>query len=92
MTLTLDSQQTIRETFSLAEVPKRAYYMGLAGVVPYAATAIGTVYCATEINHAADFGTGYLMSEQTAEQLLHIIEPLQVGYGAVVSFTTSWHF
>ena len=69
----------------MAEVPTRAYYMGLAGVVPYAATAMGTVYCAWEINHSADYGTGFLISEHTAEQLLHIIEPLQIGYGAVVS-------
>ena len=59
--------------------------MGLAGVIPYAATALGTVYCTFEINSAADYGTGYFMTEKSAEHLLHLIEPLQVGYGAVVS-------
>lgn len=59
--------------------------MGLAGVVPYAATALSTVYCAWEINHASETGSGLFMSEKTAEALLHIVEPLQVGYGAVVS-------
>ena len=28
---------------------------------------------------------GFLMSEKTAELLLHILEPLQIGYGATVS-------
>ena len=59
--------------------------MGMAGVLPYMATSLSTVYCAWEINHAAETGAGFLMSERTAELLLHIIEPLQVGYGAVVS-------
>lgn len=78
-------QKTIRDTFSLEEVPRQAYYMGMAGVLPYMATSLSTVYCAYEINHAAEFGTGYLMSEKYAEALLHVIEPVQVGYGAVVS-------
>lgn len=78
-------KQTIRETFSLEDVPKQAYYMGLAGVLPYAATSMATVYCAFEINRASDHGTGIFLSEKSAEALLHIVEPLQVGYGAVVS-------
>jgi hypothetical protein len=69
----------------LKDVPKQAYYMGLAGVLPYAATAATTVFSAFEIQHAAEHGTGIFLSEQTAEALLHIVEPLQVGYGAVVS-------
>ena len=69
----------------MQDVPTRAYYMGLAGVVPYAATALSTVYCSWEINHAAETGSGLFLSERTAELLLHVIEPIQVGYGAVVS-------
>lgn len=57
----------------------------MAGVIPYAVTALSTVYCSWEISHAADTGTGFLIDERTAEMLLHIIEPIQVGYGAVVS-------
>ena len=78
-------KQTIRDTFSLQDVPKQAYYMGLAGVLPYAATAVSTVYCSWELNHAAHTGAGFILDERTAEVLLHIIEPLQIGYGAVVS-------
>ncbi len=58
--------------------------MGMAGVLPYGATALTTVYCAYEINHAAEAGNGLFLDEKSAEALLHIVEPLQVGYGAVV--------
>lgn len=68
----------------MKEVPREAYYVGMAGVLPYLATSLSTVYCAWEINHAAVTGTGFLMSEKTAELALHVIEPLQVGYGATV--------
>lgn len=54
--------------------------MGLAGVVPYAVTSLTTLYLAWDVNHY-----GLLVSDQTAELLLHIIEPIQIGYGAVVS-------
>lgn len=59
----------------------------MAGVLPYLATSAATVYCAFEMNHAAKTGAGWLLSEATAEGFLHILEPLQVGYGAVVG---SW--
>lgn len=78
-------QKTIRDTFSLEGVPREAYYVGMAGVLPYLATSLSTVYCAWEINHSAEYGTGFLMSDKTAELALHVIEPLQIGYGAVVS-------
>ncbi|KAI7156164.1 hypothetical protein KC349_g6452 [Hortaea werneckii] len=84
---------TIRETFSLKGVPKEAYYVGMAGVIPYAATSLSTVYCAWEINRAAATGAGFLMSERTAELALHAIEPLQIGYGAVIiSFLGAIHW
>lgn len=44
------------------------------------------MFLASEINSASANGTGILLSGDTAELLLHLIEPLQVGYGAVVSF------
>jgi hypothetical protein len=46
---------------------------------------LATVGCAYEINHA-NAGYGYVLDAHTAETLLHILEPLQIGYGAVVSF------
>ena len=57
----------------------------MAGVLPYLATSLSTVYLAWDINHATSDGQGFLLSGPTAELLLHIVEPLQVGYGAVVS-------
>ncbi len=59
-------------------------YMGLAGVLPYLATSISTVVLSFDIQYAAHHGTGVLLDGATAEQLLHIIEPLQLGYGATV--------
>ena len=69
-------------------MPREAYYVGMAGVLPYLGTSLSTVYCAWEINHAATTGTGFFLSEKTAELALHVIEPLQIGYGAVVSRTS----
>ena len=72
----------------MQDVPKEALYIGMAGVLPYLATSLSTVYLAWDINHAAITGSGFLLSGQTAELLLHIIEPLQIGYGAVVSYNS----
>jgi hypothetical protein len=81
--------KTIKETFSLADVPKESLYIGAAGVLPYAATSLSTVYLAYDINHAHDTGRGILFSPETAHQLLDIITPIQIGYGAVVSPSSS---
>lgn len=84
---------TIKDTFSLTEVPRQAYILGLAGVLPYLATSLSTVVCAYEINHATAAGAGTVLSAPTAELLLHILEPLQVGYGAVIiSFLGAIHW
>ena len=66
-------------------MPRESYYIGLAGVLPYLATSLSTVYLAWDINHAHDSGSGVLFSPETAHQLLSFIEPVQIGYGAVVS-------
>jgi len=84
---------TIKETFTLRDVPKEALYVGLAGVVPYLATSLSTVYLSWDIQHAAHTGTGFLLSGDTAEQLLHILEPIQLGYGAsIISFLGAIHW
>jgi hypothetical protein len=74
----------VKETFDLSAVPRQAYYIGLAGVLPYLGTSLATVGCAYELNHNVA-GYGYILDAHTAETLLHILEPLQIGYGAVVS-------
>lgn len=57
--------------------------MGLAGTIPYLATSLTTVLCAYEINHSVG-GYGTILSEHTATHLLHLLEPIQIGYGASV--------
>lgn len=79
--------ETIKETFSLKDVPRESLYIGAAGILPYAATAASTVYLAFDINHAHDHGVGYLFTPETAHQLLDLVTPIQIGYGAVVSFS-----
>jgi hypothetical protein len=79
-------QKVIGDTFALKDVPREAYRIGLAGVVPYLATATATVVCSFEVANASENGgVGLFLSGHTAELGLHILEPLQVGYGAAVS-------
>ncbi|CZR58170.1 probable MNN4-regulates the mannosylphosphorylation [Phialocephala subalpina] len=85
--------ETIKDTFSLSEVPRDALYIGAAGVIPYAATSLSTVYLAFDINHSHSHGVGYLFSPETAHQLLALITPVQIGYGAVIiSFLGAIHW
>ncbi|KAH8787115.1 hypothetical protein F5882DRAFT_403413 [Hyaloscypha sp. PMI_1271] len=85
--------RTIKETFSLADVPKESLYIGAAGILPYAATSLSTVFLAYDINHAHDTGRGILFSPETAHQLLDLITPIQIGYGAVIiSFLGAIHW
>ncbi|KAF7592655.1 hypothetical protein BBP40_012618 [Aspergillus hancockii] len=85
--------KVIKDTFSLADVPKEALYLGMAGVVPYLATSLETVYLSYEINRAAALGDGLIFSGQSAELMLHLLEPIQVGYGAVIlSFLGAVHW
>ncbi|KAI9741222.1 MAG: hypothetical protein M1834_002938 [Cirrosporium novae-zelandiae] len=88
-----DDLNTIKDTFALAEVPRDALYLGLAGVLPYLATSMSTLYLAWDMTHAAESGVGYFFSPQTAELLLHMLEPIQIGYGAVIlSFLGAIHW
>jgi len=85
--------ETIKETFSLSGVPKESLYIGAAGVLPYAATSLSTVFLAYDINHAKSYGNGLVFSPETAHQLLDLITPIQIGYGAVIiSFLGAIHW
>ncbi|KZF24833.1 hypothetical protein L228DRAFT_258344 [Xylona heveae TC161] len=84
---------TVKDTFALKEVPREAYYLGLAGVLPYLATSLTTVYLAWDVKYAAEAGTGFLLSGPTAEAFLKFLEPIQIGYGAVIiSFLGAIHW
>ncbi|PYH88289.1 hypothetical protein BO71DRAFT_403997 [Aspergillus ellipticus CBS 707.79] len=85
--------KVIKDTFSLEAVPKEALYLGMAGVIPYLATSLQTVYLSWEIKNAAIAGDGLIFSGQSAELMLHMLEPVQVGYGAVIlSFLGAIHW
>ncbi|PWY87577.1 hypothetical protein BO70DRAFT_360182 [Aspergillus heteromorphus CBS 117.55] len=85
--------KVIKDTFSLADVPKEALALGMAGVIPYVATSLQTVYLSWEIKNAAIAGDGLIFSGQSAELMLHMLEPIQVGYGAVIlSFLGAIHW
>ncbi|KAL4945383.1 hypothetical protein BDV06DRAFT_209491 [Aspergillus oleicola] len=85
--------KVIKETFSLEAVPKDAMFLGMAGVIPYLATSMQTVFLAYEVNHAHATGDGLLFSGESAELMLHMLEPIQVGYGAVIlSFLGAIHW
>lgn len=74
-------------------MPKEAFYVGMAGVLPYLATSMSTIYVAWDLNHAAHAGTGVLFDAHTAQLALAVLEPLQIGYGAVIiSFLGAIHW
>ena len=59
--------------------------MGLAGLVPYVATSATSLFLAWDLTHAKEHSTTpYFLSQETAQHLLSIVEPIQLGYGAVL--------
>ncbi|EEQ33515.1 hypothetical protein McanMca71_004707 [Microsporum canis] len=85
--------RVIKDTFSLEGVPKEALYYGLAGVVPYVVTSLQTAFLSWEMNNAVTLGSGKYVSAETAEAMMNLIEPIQVGYGAVIlSFLGAVHW
>ncbi|KAI1343748.1 hypothetical protein F5Y15DRAFT_367831 [Xylariaceae sp. FL0016] len=88
---------TVKETFSLESVPKESYYLGLAGTLPYLATSLSTVYLSWVINTpwptTSSATNSVLIDHDTARQLLSTLEPIQLGYGAVIiSFLGAIHW
>ena len=91
--LTLCAQRTVRDTFRLNDVPREVLYLGIAGLAPYVVTTASTLYLAWDLNYAHINGIGYLVNRETAEWMLHFLEPLQIGYGAVIiSFLGAIHW
>ncbi|KAI0397191.1 hypothetical protein F5Y17DRAFT_13510 [Xylariaceae sp. FL0594] len=92
-----DDLKIVQETFSLANVPKEPYWLGLAGTLPYLGTSASTVYLAWVINTGWPVSSAFLnhlmISQETASKLLAILEPIQLGYGAVIiSFLGAVHW
>ncbi|KAI1471789.1 uncharacterized protein F4812DRAFT_415469 [Daldinia caldariorum] len=92
-----DDLETVKDTFDLSEVPKEPLFLGLAGTLPYFATSLSTVYLAWNLNTewptTSNFLNSILISHDTARHLLAVIEPIQLGYGAVIiSFLGAVHW
>ncbi|KAH8819974.1 hypothetical protein F5884DRAFT_32370 [Xylogone sp. PMI_703] len=82
---------TVQETFSLREVPKESLYLGLAGVLPYVATSLSTVFLTYNVNNERSIVA--LFDPETARHLLDLMVPIQIGYGAVIiSFLGAIHW
>lgn len=57
----------------------------MGGLAPYVVTSFTTLYLAWDLNYAnANNGVAYLVSKETADHLLHILEPTQIGLGAII--------
>jgi len=67
--------------------------MGLLGLAPYLATSVMVLVCSWEIEQAGLGRSGLLMTPETAKTLLGILEPTQIGLGAVIiSFLGAIHW
>ncbi|KAI1371766.1 hypothetical protein F4677DRAFT_434634 [Hypoxylon crocopeplum] len=92
-----DDLETVKDTFALSSVPREPYFLGLAGTLPYLATSVSTVYLSWDLNtewpSTSNLVNNTLISHDTAHQLLSVIEPIQLGYGAVIiSFLGAIHW
>jgi hypothetical protein len=69
----------------MKEVPKDLSLMGLMGLIPYVATSGTSLFLAWDLARAVERGTTpFLLSQQSAQNLLAVVEPIQLGYGAVL--------
>lgn len=74
----------VRETFAMKHVPKDLITMGVLGLVPYVATSATTLFLAWDIGYSRTHGQPYFMTVESAQQILTALEPIQIGYGAVI--------
>jgi hypothetical protein len=78
-------------------VPREAFGLGLAGTLPYLATSISTVYLSWSLNTewptTSSFINSIVANHDSATHWLQLLEPIQVGYGAVIiSFLGAIHW
>ncbi|KAL1843258.1 hypothetical protein VTK73DRAFT_2884 [Phialemonium thermophilum] len=89
--------KTVVDTFSLKTVPREPLTLGLAGTLPYLATSIATVYLSWDLNKPLPTASAAVNSvtvgHDTAAAWVHLLEPIQLGYGAVlISFLGAIHW
>ncbi|RBR22700.1 hypothetical protein FVER53590_03248 [Fusarium verticillioides] len=87
----------VKDTFTFTDVPRESSILGLAGTLPYLGTSLSTVFLAWDLNKPIPTGNTFydaiMIDHETAKYLLSVIEPLQLGYGAVIiSFLGAIHW
>ncbi|OHW98980.1 mitochondrial inner membrane protein 1 protein [Colletotrichum incanum] len=87
----------VKDTFNLSEVPREPYALGLAGTLPYLATSLSTVYLSWDLNvewpSTSTFANHIYMNHESAQYWLNLLEPIQLGYGAIIiSFLGAVHW
>ncbi|KAH8766085.1 hypothetical protein F5883DRAFT_97176 [Diaporthe sp. PMI_573] len=87
----------LKDALSLGQVPPISYQLGLAGTLPYLGTSLATTYLSWNLNtewpSQSQFVNHFLMNHESANYYLHLLEPIQVGYGAVIiSFLGAIHW
>ncbi|RGP80564.1 putative mnn4-regulates the mannosylphosphorylation [Fusarium longipes] len=87
----------VKDTFTFTDVPRESRILGLAGTLPYLGTSLSTVFLAWDLNKNIPTGNSFydaiMVDHETAKYLLSVIEPLQLGYGAVIiSFLGAIHW
>ncbi|KJZ79740.1 hypothetical protein HIM_01209 [Hirsutella minnesotensis 3608] len=87
----------IHDTFRLSKVPRESHILGLTGTLPYLVTSLSTVFLAWDLNKELPTGNALydaiFINHDTARYLLNVLEPLQLGYGAVIiSFLGAIHW
>lgn len=83
----------VKETFALREVPREVLIFGAAGLVPYVTTTASTLFLAWDISNVQSVGRSYIFTEHTAQMLLGTLEPIQIGFGAIIlSFLGAIHW
>jgi Protein of unknown function (DUF3429) len=87
----------VKDAFRLSKIPKESHVLGLAGTIPYFATSLSTIYLGWNLSQTFPTGSSFkdalLINHDTAQWLLQTIEPIQLGYGAVIiSFLGAIHW
>ncbi|KAM0553978.1 hypothetical protein ACHAPJ_007050 [Fusarium lateritium] len=87
----------VKETFTFRDVPRESSMLGLAGTIPYLGTSLSTVFLAWDLNKPIPTGNAFydaiMIDHETARYFLSVLEPVQLGYGAVIiSFLGAIHW
>ncbi|EGU77162.1 hypothetical protein FOXB_12310 [Fusarium oxysporum f. sp. conglutinans Fo5176] len=90
-------KDVVKDTFTFTDVPRESSILGLAGTLPYLGTSLSTVFLAWDLNKPIPTGNSFydaiMIDHETAKYLLSALEPIQLGYGAVIiSFLGAIHW